>query len=201
MCLNGEITAYEDTRVHAFSGVVKYGCAVFEGLRGYWNEDDGQMYVFRLREHMERLRFGMRVMRFETVYQAEHLEDCLLRMIRANELKEMVHLRMIAYLDGDDELAMVGPIGLVCGARPRPRARKVWDGVNVMVSSYTRPIDNAIPPRVKASSVYASNRFAELESRRHGYDGVLMLTPGARCRKAPALASSSSGTGWSSPPT
>ncbi len=176
MCLNGEIVPYEDAKIHAFAGVVKYGCAVFEGLRGYWNPDHEEMYVFRMREHMERLRFGMRVMRFDTVYEPEHTEDCLMRMIRANELKEAVHLRMIAFLEGDDELAMAGPIGLVCGAVPRPTAQRVWDGIHVMVSSYTRIADNAIPPRVKSSSNYANNRFAELESRRHGYDGVLMLT-------------------------
>ena len=38
MCLDGEIVRYPDARIHAFSGVVKYGCGVFEGIRAYWNE-------------------------------------------------------------------------------------------------------------------------------------------------------------------
>ena len=61
MCQNGEIVDYADCRVHAFSGVVKYGAGVFEGIRAYWNADQRELYVFRLREHVERLRFGMRV--------------------------------------------------------------------------------------------------------------------------------------------
>ena len=54
MHLNGRIVDYADCTVHAFSSAVKYGCGVFEGLRGYWNEDRREHYVFRLREHVER---------------------------------------------------------------------------------------------------------------------------------------------------
>ena len=176
MSLNGRVVAYDDCMVHAFSGVVKYGAGVFEGLRGYWNPDRQDMYVFRLKEHLDRLRFGMRVMRLEPVFTEAMLTDSLLAMIRANDLRETVHLRMIAYLDGDDELAATGPVGLVCGAVPRARSKWVEDGLHVAVSTYARLSDNAMPPRVKATANYVNNRAAELEARRNGFDGVLMLT-------------------------
>ena len=48
MCHNGDIVAYRDARIHAFSAVVKYGLGVFEGLRAYWNAQQQQLYVFRL---------------------------------------------------------------------------------------------------------------------------------------------------------
>ena len=176
MSLNGRIVPYEQCTVHAFSGVVKYGAAVFEGLRGYWNPDRGDMYVFRLREHLERLRYGMRILRLDPVFDLDFMERSLIAMIRANGLRETVHLRMIAYLDGDDELAATGPVGLVCGAVPRPRGRAVEEGVHIAVSTYARIADNALPPRVKATANYVNNRAAELEARRNQYDGVLMLT-------------------------
>jgi branched-chain amino acid aminotransferase len=176
MSLNGRIVPYEECNIHAFSGVVKYGAAVFEGLRGYYNAERNDVYVFRLREHLERLRYGMRIMRMEPIFELEFMEHSLLSMIRANGLRETAHLRMIAYLDGDDELAATGPTGLVCGAVPRTRGKAVTDGVDVCVSSYTRIADNALPPRVKATANYVNNRAAELEARRNGFDGVLMLT-------------------------
>ena len=176
MCQNGEIVAYGDARVHAFSGVVKYGAGVFEGLRGYWSEAENELYVFRLDEHIERLRFGMRMMRFDEVYEAGYLKDCILRMLRANELRENVHIRVIAYLDGDDELPALGPVGLIAGAVPRPPAKNVAAGIHVCVSSWQRIADNAMPPRVKCTGNYVNNRAAEMEARRDGYDGVLMLT-------------------------
>ena len=176
MSLNGRVVPYEECTLHAFSGVVKYGAAVFEGLRGYWNAERSDIYVFRLHEHLERLRYGMRVMRFEPVYSEQFMADSLIAMIRANDLRETVHLRMIAFLDGDDELAATGPVGLVCGALPRPRSKAVQDGVHIAVSTYARLADNALPPRVKCTANYVNNRAAELEARRNGFQGVLMLT-------------------------
>jgi branched-chain amino acid aminotransferase len=176
MSLNGRVVPYDECVVHAFNGAVKYGAAVFEGLRGYYNPNRNDIYVFRLPEHLERLQYGMRVLRLDPVYDAAFLTESLIGMMRANDLRETVHLRMIAYLDGDDELAATGPVGLVCGAVPRKRARAVTEGVHVCVSSYTRIADNALPPRVKCTANYVNNRAAELEARRNGFDGVLMLT-------------------------
>lgn len=176
MFLNGKIVAYEDCKVHAFAGGLKYGAGVFEGMRAYWNPDRNELYAFRLPEHLERLRFGMRVMRYDEVYTVAHMEDAILRMLKANDVRGNVHIRMIAYIDSDDELTGCGPIGLVCGAVPRGPSKYVETGMNICVSSYTRIADNALPPRVKATANYINNRAAELESKRNGYDGVLMLT-------------------------
>ena len=176
MCLNGKIVAYEDCKVHAFSGGLKYGAGVFEGIRAYWNAAQEELYVFRLAEHLERLRFGMRVMRYDEIFTVAHMEDCILRMIRANAVRENVHIRIIAYIDSDDELSGCGPIGLVCGAVPRAPSRFLEAGMKIQVSSYTRIADNSLPPRVKCTANYINNRAAELEAKRHGHDGVLMLT-------------------------
>ena len=180
MCLNGQIVAYEDCKVHAFAGGLKYGAGVFEGLRAYWNADAKELYLFRLTEHLERLRFGMRVLRYDEVFSADYMSDCILKMIRANEVRENIHIRITAYIDSDDELTGCGPIGLVCGAVPRKPSRFVDDGMSVVVSSYTRIVDNALPPRVKATANYINNRAAELEAKRHGYDGVLIMNADGR---------------------
>src|SRR6185503_19132385 len=116
----------------------------FEGLRAYWNADAGELYLFRLTEHLERLRFGMRVLRFDTVFDVDHMGDCILRMIRANDVKQNIHIRIIAYIDSDDELTGCGPIGLVCGAVPRGASKFADAGMNVVVSSYARLSDNTL---------------------------------------------------------
>ena len=74
MSLNGTLVEYENAKIHAFAGVTKYGTGVFEGIRGYWNADKREMYVFRLPEHLERLRFGMKVMRLSPLYETAFLE-------------------------------------------------------------------------------------------------------------------------------
>jgi branched-chain amino acid aminotransferase len=176
MCLDGEIVRYADARIHAFSGVVKYGCGVFEGIRAYWNQAERELFVFRLAEHLERLRFGMKLMRYAEVYPTAYLADCVLTMLRANQLRENVHIRLIAYLGGDDELAQTGPVGLIAGAVPRGSPKGVTSGIHVRVGSWARIADNALPPRVKCTGNYVNNRAAEIEARQDGYDGVIMLT-------------------------
>jgi branched-chain amino acid aminotransferase len=175
MWLDDKVVPYADARIHAFSGVVKYGCGVFEGLRGYWDEPKGELFVFRLHEHLERLRFGMKVMRFETIYDEDFLAGALLETLRANELRCDVHIRMIAYLAGDEMLDQRGPVGLVIGAVPRP-SLGLAKGIHVQVGSWRRISDSALPPRVKCTGNYVNNRAAEIEARQDGYDGVLMLT-------------------------
>ncbi|MBM3600285.1 MAG: branched-chain amino acid transaminase [Alphaproteobacteria bacterium] len=184
MCLNGEIVPYRDAKIHAFSAVVKYGLGVFEGLRAYWNAGRGELYVFRLAEHIERLRFGMKMMRYDKIYDADYLEDCLIRMLRANEIRENAHIRMIAYVDGDDELIVTGPVGLVIGVMKLPPRRSLETGVKVTVSAWQRIADNALPPRVKCTANYVNNRAAELEAKLNGYDGVLMLTADGKLSEA-----------------
>ena len=100
----------------------------------------------------------------------------MLRVLHANELRENVHIRVIAYLGGDDELAQTGPVGLIAGALPRGSPKGVSAGIHVRVGSWARLADNALPPRVKCTGNYVNNRAAEIEARQDGYDGVIMLT-------------------------
>jgi len=176
MSLNGDLVEYENAKIHAFAGVAKYGAGVFEGIRGYWNAERREMFVFRLPEHLERLRFGMKVMRLNPVYDATFLERCLMDVIIKNDLRQDAHFRMIAFLDGDDELSADGPVGLIVGAVPRTRAKAVETGIGVGVSSWRRIADNALPPRVKSTANYVNNRAAEMEAKANGHDGALILT-------------------------
>ena len=184
MYLNGKIVDYADCMVHAFSSAVKYGAGVFEGLRGYWNADKRENYIFRLREHVERLRFGMKAMRYNEIPSVETLEASLLEVARANGIRANAHYRMIAYLDGDEELSTSGPTGLVVGAVLRPPSAKLDTGIGMMVSSYPRLSDSAMPPRVKCTGNYVNNRNAELEAKAAGYEGALMLTAEGKLSEA-----------------
>ncbi len=184
MYLNGKIVDYADCKIHAFASVVKYGTGVFEGLRGYWNADAKQLYIFRLREHMERIRFGMKAMRYADIPSLEELERSIIEVSRANAIRATTHYRMIAYLDGDDELSTTGPTGIVVGAVVRGSSPRVEKGMAAMISSYTRIADNAMPPRVKCTANYVNNRAAELEAKAGGYDGALMLTQEGKLSEA-----------------
>ena len=73
--LDGKLVPYADTRIHVQSTAVKYGGSVFEGLRAYWNPDHEELYVFRLKEHVDRLLGSMRLMRMQPRSPAKTSSD------------------------------------------------------------------------------------------------------------------------------
>jgi branched-subunit amino acid aminotransferase/4-amino-4-deoxychorismate lyase len=72
---NGEIVPWDAAKVHIFAPVAKYGIGVFEGIRGYWNSDAQEMYLFRLGEHLDRLTYSQTVMRFDGIIDGRALID------------------------------------------------------------------------------------------------------------------------------
>jgi branched-chain amino acid aminotransferase len=67
---------------------MKFGIGVFEGVRGYWNPNRNEMFVFRLQEHLDRLQFSMRVMRMDHDLTNQRMTEAVLEVIRANEFRE-----------------------------------------------------------------------------------------------------------------
>lgn len=181
--LNGELVPYEDARIHVQSGAVKFGASVFEGLRAYWNAAHEELYVFRLKEHIDRLCASMRLMRMEHAFTREELGRSILDVLRRNAVREDVHIRQTAFIAGDGDLDATGPVGLAVDARPRKVTEK--PGIAACVSSWGRIADTVMPPRIKCSANYQNSRLAMLEARTNGYEGALLLNGRGKLAEAP----------------
>jgi len=185
--LNGSIVPWADARVHVYSPAVKYGVGVFEGIRGYFNERLGEMFVFRLEEHLRRLAYSTRVMRFDDPPGHEVLQGAVLDTLRANEFREGVHIRLSVYLDGDGEQGATGPVSTVCLALPRPNSKAVENGVTAGVVSWRRPEDSAMPMRVKAHANYHNGRLATLEAKANGHGAAIILSSRGKVAEGPGM--------------
>jgi branched-chain amino acid aminotransferase len=173
--MRGTIVPYEDARVHVLSTAMKYAASVYEAMRAYWSDADQQLYVFRLREHLRRLERSAKIARIPLPADAARLERETLEIIRANELREDLHVRLIAFVDTDDGgLASREPVGYVIAPIPTTRYFDT-PGLHVGVSSWHRTADNAIPARVKAAANYQNSRLALLQAKTDGYDDAIML--------------------------
>ncbi len=178
---------YLNGKIHVQSGAVKYGGSVFEGLRAYWNARQGELYVFRLSEHIDRLYESMRLMRMEHAFTRQELTSSILEVLRKNEYRQDVHIRQSVFIEADGALDATGPVGLAVDAKPHKLTDK--PGLDVCISSWTRISDASMPPRIKCSANYQNGRLAMLEARTNGYDGALILNgrgklaegPGACC--------------------
>jgi branched-chain amino acid aminotransferase len=181
--LNGRIVPYAEALIPVQSNAVKFGTSVFEGLRAYWSAARGELYVFRLPEHVDRLLDSLKLMRMEHAFTRDELANSILEVLRKNEYREDVHIRQSAYLDADGDMAMTGPVGLAVDALPRKMADK--PGIAAGVSSWLRIPDGAMPPRIKCSANYQNGRLAQLEAKVNGYDAALLLNARGKVAEAP----------------
>jgi len=173
---DGELVPYEQASMHVLSTSLKYGVGVFEGFRAYRNDDEDQLYAFRVDDHLRRLSSSMRAIGIERPGDVEGLGDQLLGLIRANELRSDLHMRVQVFVDSPDgKPDDTGPTTTFMAAIPMGR---YFDrpGLNVQISSWSRISDRSMPPRVKSIANYQNGRLALLEARRNGYDAALMLT-------------------------
>ncbi len=171
--LNGSLLSHEEATLPVNSAAVFYASNVFEGLRAYWNEDDGELYCFRLAEHFARFRESMKMMRFEIPYSDDDLYEAVRAVLSGNEVQEDVHMHLVGYVAGIG-LEATEPSGLYIIPRRRPRSDDP-KGLSCNISSWTRTSDNAIPIRLKSGSNYQNGRLAALQSRADGYDQPIFL--------------------------
>jgi len=155
-----------------------YGTAIFEGIRGNWNSQQKQMYLFRLKEHYERLHNGCRVLKISLPYSVDELCQITVELVQKCGFQEDIYIRPLAYKSSeslgvrlhsleDDFFILVIPWGPYLD----------MDRARCSVSSWRRPDDNVIPPQVKITGLYVNNALAKTEAVENGFDEAIMLTP------------------------
>src|SRR5215467_219032 len=91
--MNGEFIPAADAKVSVMTHGLSYGTGCFEGIRGYWNEEAQQVYLFRAREHFERLHLSCRILSMQLPYSVDELMEISLELIQRNDFHEDMYLR------------------------------------------------------------------------------------------------------------
>ncbi len=172
--MNGKLLPQEQAVLPVNSAAVFYATNVFEGLRAYWNEKDGELYAFRLADHFSRLRESMKMMRFTVPYSDVDLYEAAREVLTGNEIREDVHMHLAPYGAWPGPgWARPSPTGL--SITPRRRGRISDGSLRCCVSSWLRTSDNAIPIRLKCGANYQNGRLALLQAKADGYDAPILL--------------------------
>ncbi|MED0738641.1 branched-chain amino acid transaminase [Aneurinibacillus thermoaerophilus] len=185
--LNGRITPYEEAKIHVSSVAMKYGASVFEGIRGYWNEEQKELYLFALEQHLKRLLDSMSLMGMEHDYSVDKLIFQVEEIVKANQLKQDCYIRVAASIEADGPLDTRGPVLLNIAAFPQGR-KPIQTGIKVSISSWTRLSDNMMPPRIKCVANYQNGRLALLLAKTDGYDNTILLNQNGKVAEAPTAA-------------
>ncbi|MDF1792156.1 MAG: branched-chain amino acid transaminase [Thalassobaculaceae bacterium] len=186
--MDDRIVPWNEGTVHVDTAAFKFGSAVFEGVRGYWNADQQEMYLFRMAEHMDRLVFSQRFMRYDEIITPEYVTEKTIELIRANGFQgENVHIMTTTYVAGYGGQNVTGPIGLAVTAQERPRTAKITEGISAQVSSWMRVPDNAMPMRAKVNANYQNGRLATLQANADGYDTAILLNSRGKVAEGPGM--------------
>ena len=185
---NGERMPWADATVHVTELGWSTVGAVFEGIRAYWDDDSGDLYVFRLREHLERLARSMRLVRLPLDYSLDQLTEATLDLLRANGSREDTYIRPLAYAANASgrRLSQVGnTTALLINTRAMPSHLLTGHTETAKVSSWRRISDEVMPTRIKNLSNYRNGQLASMEARQDGYDTALLLNTGGTVAEGP----------------
>ncbi len=173
----GKIVPYDQAKVGIMTHALNYGTGAFGGVRGYWNSDEEQLFVFRPIDHFKRLRESADLLRCRVELSAEELRDIALELLRTEGYREDCYLRPLVYKadeiigvrlhDLTDEVAMF--------AVPFSRYVERDEGAHVTISSWRRIDDNMIPARGKITGAYVNSALIKTDAVQAGFDEALVL--------------------------
>ncbi len=184
----GEYVALGDAKVSIMTHAFMYGTAVFEGIRAYWNEDQGVLYGLKLREHMERIRRNANILLMSDLPPVDELVHIVVETIRRNGFREDAYIRPCLYKSGKAIGVRLHnlPHELTVLALPFGNYIDIDKGVRLMTSTWRRNTDDALPARGKIVGGYVNMAFQKSEAELNGFDEALVLTSDGHASEASA---------------
>jgi branched-chain amino acid aminotransferase len=175
---NGRLQPLRDATINVATHGLNYGTGCFEGIRAYWSPEDEQLYVLKLREHVDRFFRSCAVLRIDLPLSPAQLSEVILAVARENGYRSDIYIRPIAFKSSptikltlsalDDSLAVF--------AFPFGHYAHREGGLRVCLSAWRRIDDTAIPTRAKVAGSYVNAALASDDAHLTGYDEALMLS-------------------------
>ncbi|HMV99487.1 MAG TPA: branched-chain amino acid transaminase [Acidobacteriota bacterium] len=184
----GNFVPLADAKISVMTHAFNYGTGVFEGIRGYYNADHEEIYLFRLADHFIRLMQNAKIIKVEMPYTADQLCHIAIELVKRNGFSSDIYIRPLAYKNvcqigtklspGADLTMFAVPMGdYVDTTRP----------LNVCVSSWRRVEDNAIPARGKICGSYVNSALTATEARDNGFDEAIVLNENGQVAEGSAM--------------
>jgi branched-chain amino acid aminotransferase len=184
----GDFVPMKDAKVSIMTHAFMYGTATFEGIRAYWNADEGRLYGLKVREHVERIRQSCRILLMKDIPSVDELTRLIVETVRKNGFREDVYIRPSFYKstkaigvrlhDLDNELCII--------TLPFGNYIDTANGVRLMTSSWRRNADEALPARGKITGGYVNMAFQKSEAELNGFDEAVVLTAGGHVNESSA---------------
>lgn len=170
--IDGELVHRDQARISPFDSAVQGGDAVWEGLRVY----DGK--VFKLNEHLDRLRSSALALAFAEIPSHEHITQEIKKTLAANRMRDGVHIRLtltrgVKVTSGmDPRLNQSGPTLIVLAEHKAPVYSK--GGLTLVTSTIRRFPPDCLDPKIHHANLIQSI-LAKIQANAAGADDAVML--------------------------
>ncbi len=176
-----------DAKISIMTQVVNYGIGAFGGIRGYWNADAQQLYVFRVNDHFRRLLNSGKLFNAALPYRVDDLRGITLELLRREGYREDVYVRPLILNVTEDITPRLYDIDYQIAIFTRPLGNYIRLDVRVGTSSWRRVDDAALPARGKITGAYVNSAFAKSEAHWNGYDEAIVLNPDGHVAEGSAM--------------
>jgi branched-chain amino acid aminotransferase len=173
-----QIVPLAEAKIGIMTHAFNYGTGCFEGIRGNWNPDKREIFLFRARDHYRRLMQSCKILMIDLPYTEDELIDLTIDVVGRCGFEEDIYVRPLAYKSSemlgvrlhnleDDFLIFVTPFGPYLD---------VDKGARCCTSSWRRVTDLGIPARAKPTGIYLNSALAKTEANLNGFDEAIVLT-------------------------
>jgi branched-chain amino acid aminotransferase len=180
--MNGNLVPWDEATIHVGAPALIRGISVFEGIKGYWRHDESHLALVALQLHYERLQRSamLQHLPFSMSYQ-EFTDACftIVRKLLSEERDLWIRPTLFA-IEGHWGIDTVTDLVITCYNQDK----KAPDPISLGTSTWQRPIDTALPYRIKSAANYQMGRLARIEGRRQGFNDVVMLNQQGRVAEA-----------------
>jgi branched-chain amino acid aminotransferase len=174
----GDFVPLADAKLPVMTHGFLYGTAVFEGIRAYWNEDQGQLYGLKLLEHYRRMWNSAKVLLMKPPMPPEQLVELTVELLRRNNFRQDTYVRPTLYKSTEAIGVRLHNLEerLLVFAVPFGEYIAIDRGISAQVVSWRRNSDQSLPARSKIVGAYANSAFSKSEAVLNGYDEAIVLT-------------------------
>ena len=175
---DGKFIPLAKAKVGVMTHAFNYGTACFEGIRGNWNKEQGQMYIFRMKEHYQRLLESCEVLKIELPYSIDEMCSLSVELVQRCGFREDTYIRPMAYKKTEQvgvRLHNLEP-GFLMFATLLGAYLDIEKGARCCIASWRRVNSGMIPIKAKISGIYVNSALAKTEAWENGFDEAIFLT-------------------------
>jgi len=177
-----------DAKVNVMTHAFLYGTATFEGIRAYWNADQGELYALKLNEHLERLRASSKILMMNPLPEVAELRTIIIELLQQNGFKEDVYIRPSVYKSTEAIGVRLHELknNFYVIAIPFGNYIDIDSGIRCATVATRRTSDLAIPARAKVVGNYVNSAFSKTEAMLNGHDEAIVLTESGKVSEGSA---------------